>query len=548
MKEDDNEPNNEQPATPSKSSGKIRVPSLLRNYVSFIGLGIAGAAFTSFVLLFLVEITGKNDNPYSDLITYIFVPSILGFGLVVALIGALLERRRRFGMSAEEIGKYPILDLNDPRRRRMILVAACLAFIFVFMTAFGSYRAYEYTESIAFCGIACHSVMKPEYVAYQASPHARILCVECHVGGGTQAYVKSKFTGMRQLYGIVTGHYNRPIETPVANMRSATETCQKCHWSEKYHGDKMKAFNHYGYDEKNSLNRTRMLIKVGGGDPFAGPVGGIHWHMNISNEITFIASDRQRTTIPWIRMKDSTGKVVEFKTKDTNFSNADIERAEKRTMDCIDCHNRPAHIYLSPNQAVDQALEAGKLNIEMPFIKAKAVEVLAKPYSTNDEAMTGIDSGIRGYYRDNYPQVVSASPDSITNSVTELQRIYQTYFFPEMNTNWESHPNNIGHYNAQGCFRCHDGQHFAADGRVIRNECSVCHVTIDQTFGGKTISDANGVFQHPVNLGDKNTWQCAACHKGDRTFSHPVKLGDISQFKCSDCHTGQNPRMDLSGM
>jgi hypothetical protein len=245
-------------------------------------------------------------------------------------------------------------------------------------------------------------------------------------------------------------------------------------------------------------------------------------------------------------MKDGTGKIVEFKT--AGFASSDVEKSEKRTMNCIDCHNRPAHNYLSPNQAGDQSFDAGKLDTNLPFLKAKAVEALAKPYSTNDEAMQGIETIINDYYRTAYPDLAGSMGGSITGAVTEVQRIYRTYFFPEMKTDWQAHPNNIGHYNAQGCFRCHDGQHFATDGRVIRNDCAVCHATLDQTAAGKTAAAAGGIFQHPVNLGDRNTFQCAACHKGDRTFVHPLNLGDISQFQCAECHNGQSAPMNIEGL
>lgn len=513
-------------------------PTLMRNYISFVGFAVVAASLTSFLLLLLMEFSSGGDNPYTDLITFILVPSVLLFGLFIVLVGALYERRRRRSMSVSEIAAYPILDLNDPRRRRSLIVFMCLSFMFLFMTAYGSYRAFEYTESVTFCGQACHDVMKPEFVAYNASPHAKIRCVECHVGGGADAYVRAKMGGMRQLYGVVTGHYNRPIQTPVHNMREATETCQKCHWSEKFHGDQIKIFNHYGYDEKNTLDQTRMLIKVGGGNPNAGPVGGIHWHMNVSNEVTFISSDDRRETIPWVRTKDAAGNVVDYMTKDGSFTEKQIAAASKRKMDCIDCHNRPAHIYLSPNQAVDRSLEAGRLDISLPFIKAKAVETLAKPYLTNDEAVVAIARDIDDFYRSNHPAIYASHRAAIAGAVGEIQQIYQTYFFPEMKTDWKASPNNIGHLNAQGCFRCHDGQHFSKEGKVIRNDCNLCHTTIDRTAGGITTLATNGVFQHPVNLGDKNTWQCAACHKGDQTFKHPLNLGDISQFQCADCHKG----------
>lgn len=511
-------------------------PSLMRNYISFAGFALVSASLTSFLLLLMIEFSSGSDNPYTDLVTFILVPSVLLFGLFIVLIGALYERRRRRTMSVDDISAYPILDLNDPRRRRSLIVFMCLSFMFLFMTAYGSYRAFEYTESVTFCGQACHDVMKPEFVAYNASPHAKIRCVECHVGGGADAYVRAKMGGMRQLYGVVTGHYNRPIKTPVHNMREATETCQKCHWSEKFHGDQIKVFNHYGYDEKNSLDQTRMLIKVGGGNPNAGPVGGIHWHMNVSNEVTFISADDRRETIPWVRTKDASGNVVEYTVRGASFTEQQIEAASKRKMDCIDCHNRPAHIYLSPNQAVDRSLEAGRLDISLPYIKAKAVETLAKPYLTNDEAVATIARDIDEFYRSSHPGIYSSHGPAVAGAIKEIQQIYQTYFFPEMKTDWKASPNNIGHLNAQGCFRCHDGQHFSKEGKVIRNDCNLCHTTIDRTFGGKTVPATDGVFQHPVNLGDKNTWQCAACHKGDQTFKHPINLGDISQFQCAECH------------
>lgn len=528
----------EEPERAADEHPKPKAPSLLRNYISFAGMAVVAASFTSIVLLILMELSGGTENPYTDLITFVFIPSILVFGLFVILVGVFLERRRRRANPEAELAPFPVLDLNDPQRRRSFLVFLILAFVFLFMSAFGSYRAYEYTESVTFCGQACHAVMKPEFIAYQASPHAKIRCVECHVGGGAEWYVRSKFSGMRQLYGVITNDYNKPIQTPVHNMRSATETCQKCHWSETFHGDQLKVFDHYGYDRDNTLNQTRMLIKVGGGSSKGGQTGGIHWHMNVANEVTYIASDEKLQNIPWVRLKRPDGSFVEYAAKDGAMSQAQIEQSSKRTMNCIDCHNRPTHIYLSPNQAIDDALRATRIDVTLPFIKMKAVEVLSKPYTTNDEAVSTIAADLKSYYQAEHADVYNARLDAVNNAIAEVQRIYQTYFFPEMKTNWSTHPNNIGHLNAQGCFRCHDGQHFSKEGKVIRNECSICHTTLDQTFGGKILVPADGSFKHPVDLGDKNTFQCAVCHKGDRTFGHPLNLGDISQFQCAECHKG----------
>jgi hypothetical protein len=347
---------------------------------------------------------------------------------------------------------------------------------------------------------------------------------------------------MRQLYAVAFNSFDRPIQTPVHNMRPANETCAQCHKPEMYYGDQLKVFNHFGFDEGNSLKQIRLLIKTGGGSPIAGPTGGIHWHMNVDNEITYIATDEKRQNIPWVRLKNANGETVEYTAPDAGLTARQIEEASKRRMDCIDCHNRPTHMYLSPNRAIDDSLAANKIDRTLPFIKMKAVEVLSKPYKTNDEAVRTIASELAAYYRSAYPDLFMSKRVAIESSITEVVRVYQTYFFPEMKTDWTSHIDNIGHFNAQGCFRCHDGQHRSPEGKVIRNDCAICHTTLDQTFDGVTFTPPGGVFRHPVELGDRNTWQCAACHQGDRSFKHPLNLGDISRFQCAECHTGQNFR------
>ena len=524
---------------------RVKVPSLYSNYISFIGTAIAIAALTSIVFLFMIEMTGETHNPYLELFTYILFPGILVFGIFIILVGILFERRRRRKMSPEQIAAYPVLDLNDPHRRRLFIVFLCLSLIFLFVSAFGSYRAFEYSESVAFCGTQCHTVMKPEFIAHQAAPHSQIRCVECHVGTGPEGYARAKWGGMRQLYRVATDTYDKPIKTPVHNIPAAAETCARCHWSEKFHGDELRVFNHYSYDQDNSLVQTRMFIKVGGGNPNLGQANGIHWHMNISNEITYVSTDDRRQNIPWVRMKDASGNVTEYFDKNEPISEQQIAQMEKRRMDCIDCHNRPTHIYLSPDRAVDQSLDALKLDVSLPFIKAKAVEALSQPYENNEQALNSISSSLDEFYRTSHGDVYSSRKNSVNAAITEVQRIYQTYFFPEMKTDWQTHPNNIGHFNAQGCFRCHDGQHVSREGKPIRNECNICHTTLDQTFGGKTIMAQNGQFQHPVNLGDKGNWQCASCHKGDRSFKHPLNLGDISRFECAECHKGNSLRVNF---
>ena len=539
---EEREPSPEEERPEGGQTAEPKAPSLFRNYLSFAGAAIAAAGFVSIVLMLLLEFLGgerAGHNPYTAIFTYILFPSVMGLGLTVALLGMLWERRRRRRMKPDEIGRYPVIDLNDPRRRRTFVTFLLLAFIFLFMSAFGSYRAFEHTESVQFCGQTCHTVMKPELNAFRAAPHANIRCVDCHVGPGPEGYARAKFSGVRQLYYVTMGTYSRPVRSPVHNMPATEGTCTHCHRPEQFHGDELKEFRHFGYDEANTPRAVRMLVHVGGGSPEAGPVSGIHWHMNLANEINFVSSDEQRQDVAWVQWKGKDGSVVEYTARDSKLTPEKIAQAPKRRMDCIDCHNRPTHEFKPPDRSVDDALAAGKLDASLPFVMREAVALLSKSYATNDEGLRSIADGLEGFYRTSYPEVYAGRGDSIRAAVAEVQRIFQTYTFPEMKTDWQTHPNNIGHFYAQGCFRCHDGDHVSQTGRVISKDCRICHTTLDQTEGGITTPAPEGAFRHPVALGTQGEFQCAACHKGNRGFQHPVNLGDISQFQCTDCHAGK---------
>ena len=519
-----------------KPAVRSKAPTLFRNYISFVGAAIISASLVSIVLLFLLEITSTAENPYLGILTYIIFPSILLFGLLVSFIGAVLERRRRHRSIDWSVAPYPRLDLNDPHSRRAFFAFLLITFLFVSASAFGSYRAFEYTESVEFCGATCHTPMKPEFVAYKASPHARVRCVDCHVGPGAGWYVRSKLSGAYQLYSVTFNKYPRPITTPVHNLRPAPETCEQCHWPEKFFGAQLKTFSHYAYDEKNTLRQTRMLLNVGGGSPMSGQVAGIHWHMNIANEITYVSTDEQRQIIPWVQIKQRDGNVTEYYDRNRPLTNEQVQASAKRRMDCVDCHNRPSHIYQPPDFSVDQSFAAGRLDPSLPYLKREAIALLSKPYETEDQALKSIRAGLDQFYRENYKDLYSSKSDSINTAVTELQRVFQTYTFPEMKVDWQTHPNNIGHFYFSGCFRCHDGEHVSKDGKVIRTDCNICHIVIYDSAAPPERNAKTGSYQHPVDLGGLADRQCTTCHKGNEPFKHPVNLGDISSFQCVECH------------
>jgi len=513
-----------------------KTPSLFNNYISLIGAAVVIACLASILLLFLIEVTGSRKSPYVGIFAWVILPSIMIFGLFVIAVGMFRERRRRRKFSVEESESYPSFDLNDPRRRQLFLVFLVLTFLFVSISAFGSYRAYEHTESVSFCGETCHAVMKPEFVAFQNSPHASLHCVDCHVGSGPEWYVRSKLNGIHQLYAVTFNTYDRPIKSPVNNMRPARDTCANCHWSEKDWGQQLKTFNDYAYDEKNSLRQIRMLINVGGGSPERGPVSGIHWHMNLQNEVNFIASDERRQIIPWVQARDGNGNVTVYVARNSQLSASEIAAAVKRRMDCIDCHNRPTHIYNPPDSAVDNSLAANKLDATLPYFKRQAVEALSATYSSEDQAVKGIATSLDGFYRTNYGELYAQKKAAIDSSISEVQRIYRVNFFPEMKTDWQAHPNNIGHLRSAGCFRCHDGDHVSESGKVIRNDCNICHSVIYDSAQAPEKNAQIGSFKHPVDLGALADRKCDSCHKANKPFQHPVNLGDISSFQCVECH------------
>ncbi len=512
----DETPDNPQPETDeAPEAAPVRPASLARNVLSGIGLLIALIALVNFAFLIAADWGQAHENPYIGILAYTVVPVFLITGLVLFVVGILLERRRRRLRAPDEIPRYPDIDLNSPHTRRVFVISVVALTVFVAMSLFGSYQAYHYTDSDAFCGTMCHQIMHPEYTAYKLSPHARVGCVNCHIGAGATWYVKSKLSGAYQVYSTIANKYPRPVPTPVENLRPAQETCEQCHWPEKFWGAQLKVFNHFGYDEKNTPREIRMLIKTGGGSVSSGMVAGIHWHMNIANEVTYVATDEHRQVIPYVRMRNrKTGETVEYRVPDAKITPAQM--AASRRMDCIDCHNRPTHIYLPPDKSVDAAILAGKIDRTLPFIKQQAVAALVKDYKSTPQAVQGIAADLRAYYQKSYPDVVKTHGAAVEQAVAACQQIFQDTRFPEMNVDWRTHPNNIGHFYFSGCFRCHDDNHVSADGRKISKDCSICHTVIGQSESEMVMAQAPAVgFQHPVDLGDLRAVSCSDCHTGN---------------------------------
>jgi hypothetical protein len=524
------------------AEGRIR--NLLRHPLSLVGAGVALFSFLSIVFLLLVEAILGRANPYLGIFTYMVYPGLLLIGLVLIPIGALLERRRR--VKGGSLPPYPTIDLNNARTRGVVFFIVVVSIVLMTMISTVSYQAYHFTESVAFCGELCHSVMEPEYTAYQESPHARVSCAECHVGSGAGWYVRSKLAGAYQIYSVLFKKFPRPIPTPVHSLRPAQETCEQCHWPEKFFGAQLKVITRFSHDEKNSVRQIRSLLRTGGGSPTTGIAAGIHWHMNIANEIYYGAIDPQRQKIPWIRIKDSQGRVTEYFDRTAGLSPEQIKKLEIRRMDCMDCHNRPSHIFRDPDSAVDTAMVTGLIDTSLPYIKRESVRVLSVVYPDREKAREGIATSLDNFYVTEYPKLYPAKREAIKKAIEAVQRIYQTNIFPEMKVDWRTHPDNIGHTLYPGCFRCHDGNHVSREGKLIRQDCQQCHTIIGQET---KISNPAEVavaekFEHPWPLLGKHAQlTCNQCHWRGRgltpecTTCHTRAAGaPMASLPCATCH------------
>ncbi|HEX5133134.1 MAG TPA: NapC/NirT family cytochrome c [Candidatus Krumholzibacteria bacterium] len=500
---------------------RIQLPKSLYNTLSIIGAGITLVAGVTLAFFLVLIATVGEANPYIGVFVYLVLPPVLAFGVILIPIGVIRKRRRIRRHLEDAAVRWPAFDLNRSTHRNAFFLFVFGMGLLTMISVVGGYQAYHYTESVEFCGTTCHAVMEPEYTAYANSPHARVSCASCHVGAGAGWYAKSKLSGAYQVYAAAFNKYPRPIPTPVRNLRPAQETCEQCHWPEKFFGAQQRQFNHYMYDEANTHVPINMLVKVGGGDPKTGQTAGIHWHMNIGVAVKYIARDERRQDIPWIQITDRlTGRVTTYQDEDNPLSEEELATADKRTMDCMDCHNRPSHKYNSPDHAVDQAILTGAIDQTLPEVKRAAVEAMQTVYETKEAAFEAIAAKIPDFYRENYPDVFKTRMTDIDEAVLATQYAFSQNIFPYMKVRWEDYPDNIGHFIFPGCMRCHDGKKVSAEGWKITRDCTACHSILRQGAG--------------------ENMQVAVTEEG-LEFSHPDGSDDWRDTNCNECHSGTQP-------
>jgi nitrate/TMAO reductase-like tetraheme cytochrome c subunit len=467
------------------------LPRLWTNWITLGGAIVTTVAGCTLVLALAADLIAPAPKPYASAFIFLVAPAIFVVGLLAIPIGLYWERRRK----REPTGAWATLQsafdtaFHDETVRRGVMFVGIATLANIAIMGAAGHKALLFMDSVEFCGTTCHTVMQPEYEAYKRSPHQRVACVDCHIGSGASWAVKSKVSGLRQVWAVTVGSFSRPIPSPVHELRPARDTCEQCHWPAKFHGKRVYFRSHFEADEENTESVTAVLLNVGGVDPKTGDYHGIHWHVSPDTKIEYDALDPAREKIGHVRVvKD--GEV----TKEFNPSHEEGAVHETRTMDCVDCHNRPTHIYdQNAEDAVDRAFYEGLLDKEIPYLAEAATTLLTDDKQPRDGAAARYREGLASWYADNHDDVelTGEQLDRISKVLAEL---YYVNIFPEMNVGWDAYPTHIGHRGEQndvrGCFRCHNDEHESEDGEVISQDCDVCHEVLHEEEAADTLPES----------------------------------------------------------
>jgi len=491
--------------------------TLFRHPLAAVGGAMFMAGGALFIILLLIDFTSGAENPYRSLVTFVMAPAVITLGALLFLLSVWVQVRgaRRRG---EKVRFSLSIDPTDPGYMRNLWLFLGLVAVLVILVIYSGTQAYDATDSVSFCGETCHTVMEPQNVTYHNSPHARVPCVECHIGPGASFWVKAKFDGVRQLFATALETYDRPVETPIENLRPAQETCEECHWPKQFYGDKLVTRTYYRTDEENSPWTINLLVKIGGGNPRTGELEGIHWHMIVSNRIDYIATDYKRHDIPWIRLITEEGDTVIYIDPDADdIPDPADPNVEVRQFDCMDCHNRPSHLFTPPAVSLNLALSTRRISPDLPFIRQVGLDLLNAEYEDREAAHKSIASELSSYYLAEYPRVAEAKAAEIDAATNALIRIYDLNFFPEMGTDYRARENQLSHFVNDGCFRCHDGVMQDADGNVLPNDCNTCHLIVAQ-------GPSERIDQLEMKLDGLE-------------FKHPEDIFEAwKEMKCTECH------------
>src|SRR5450759_2849879 len=413
-----------------------------RNAITLVGAVLTTSAAVTMLGFWAFELLrAKTIPPYAGIVFFFILPGVFVLGLILLPLGGLL-RRYRLRQQGKLPHVYPTIDLRQPVLQRALVLIAALTFVNVALMGTASYKAVEHMDSVQFCGQTCHSVMAPEYTAYLNSPHSRVACVDCHIGSGAPWFVKAKISGVRQLFAVNLKTYSRPIPSPVHDLRPSRDTCEHCHWPERFTGDKFLVKTKFADDEQNTPSTTVLLLKIGGRT--AQGLVGIHGrHLAAAERIEYASTDVRRQVIPRVTYTEDSGKKVEYVSDEVKTTPEQLARAERRKMDCVDCHNRPTHAFELPERAVDEAMTVGRIDRQLPYVKKQAVAALRAEYPDRATASEKIPRAIVDFYKAKYPQTYQTQRPVVETAAQQVKAIYLRNIFPEMKITWGTHPNNL---------------------------------------------------------------------------------------------------------
>jgi hypothetical protein len=470
---------------------------LSNNWISLVGVVIVTTSVVFWLFLLPMSLRGEPSHPYIGILAFLILPAtfFLGLGLIPAGIFLHVRRARRKGVGYPE--NFPPLDFHSHELRRLLAFIGVTTVANLIIASQLTYRAVTYMDSSTFCGQTCHTVMQPEHTAYQNSPHSRVHCVACHIGPGASWFVRSKLSGAGQVFAVAFNTYPRPIPTPVTNLRPARETCEGCHWPERFEEDRLRVIPHYAEDEKNTFTQSVLMFRLGGGRVRTGVHGA---HLARGVEISYAPADPSRQSIPRVEYRNSvTGRTTVYLAPEADASA--LAKMPTRVMDCIDCHNRPTHTFELPGPALDKAMAAGFVSPSLPFVKKQGLELLQKTYTSREEAAAAIPAALDGYYKQNHSALYGEKRAEIARSAQGILSVYNRNVFPDMKVTWGTYPNNLGHTDFPGCFRCHDAAHESKDGRSIGQDCSACHQILAMDEAAPKILSDLGIVPTPETSG-----------------------------------------------
>ncbi len=448
---------------------------LARSRISLLGMLIMTGGFLGDAILLWLSWARHNENPFLPFFAFAVLPGVVAGGLALIGVGVFFTARSANG---GQVTFKSVQDLAAGTSREALtrLAILVLPLTFVGATFFGvaGLELHHYTDSTMFCGQVCHNVMSPELTAYENSPHSSVPCVDCHIGPGVSWFVKSKISGTAQLFAVAFDTYPRPILTPVENLRPARDTCEICHRPQQFHGNLLKVLQYFSEDEQNTLQYTILNLRVGGEANPDGPPTGIHWHVSPDTSVRYQYADRERQYVVRVTMTDSDGNETTWARDDAG--NAVVHG--EHMMDCIDCHNRPTHIYPQAEEALDERLAVGEIDPSIPWIKKEALEVLEINYPSDEEADLGLEELIVRY-RENRPNVYDEHKEGIEHAVEVLKRVWHRSVHPKMNIRWGTYLSNLGHPGGSGgCLRCHNEELRTPEGESIDDDCDLCHFVL----------------------------------------------------------------------